>query len=377
MKSLRQKVEIYSGRAKALANALGLNNQGQEQTTAGMSPRLNESDTQAAMKELALTLEILRELLATCHSLHIKVDVDSSVLSLTGKILQDLFGEVLVKAAQSMLYQFVSSVEAINSGPSMLEALMQWREIQVLLSTNPLCLTATSVEGLLDPATIRLRNFERNLDEVTQISFKRNLRYFLSNEWLYPWVHLVDEDSIGRKYDLIFNLAGINQGVGMNTVDAVIENINSVLRDADIGGQLLEEIASALQRVAQTIDLNEYEGIFDIFDDGGTIFSSDQNGWRNSINIIPGNKTGKCQPVLFAFANGRATSTPKTMRLVREHLIQCQGTIKVAILFAPLAHIGKGLEESAGDLKAQIRNGPLAAFIPIAIFRNKMSIISW
>ena len=377
MKSLRQKVEIYSGRATALANALGLNNQGRAQTTAGMSSRLNEGDTQAATKELAITLEILRELLATCHSLHVEVDVDSSVLSLTGAILQDSLGEVLAKAAQSMLYQFVSSVEAINSGPSMLEALMQWREIQVLSFSNPLCLTVTSVEGLLEPATIRLQNSERNLDEVTQISFKKHLRYFLSNEWLYPWVHLVDEDSIGRRYELIFNLAGINQGVGMNKVDAVIKNIISVLRDADIGGQLLEEIASALKRVAQTFDLNGYEGIFDIFEDGGSIFSSDEDGWRNSINIIPGNKTEKCRPVLFAFANGRATSTRETVRLVREHVIQCQGTIKVAILFAPLAHIGKGLEESSGDLKAQIRTGHLAAFIPIAIFRNKMSIISW
>ena len=342
-----------------------------------MSPRLNESDTQAAMKELALTLEILRELLATCHSLHIKVDVDSSVLSLTGKILQDLFGEVLVKAAQSMLYQFVSSVEAVNSGSSMLEALMQWREIQALSFSSPLCLTVTSVNSLLDPATIRLRKSERNLDEVTQISFKKNLRYFLSNEWLYPWVRLGDEDSIGRRYDLIFNLAGINQGVEMEKVDAVIKNIISVLRDADVGGQLMEEIASALKRVAQTFDLNGYEGIFDIFDDGGSVLSSDEDGWRSSINIIPGNKSIKCRPVLFAFAKGGATSTRETMRLVREHVIQCQGTIKVAILFAPLAHIEKGLEESVGDLEAQIRNHHLAAFIPIALFRNKMSIISW
>ena len=371
---MRQKVDIYSARAKALGDVLGISLGTKGEIDPRALSELNESDIQTVTKELALTLLILQEMLSTCKSFDIKINTDLSVLLLSNFVRQESLSPFLINAFISNYNEFLETVETSKTDLSMLEVLMKWREIQALSSSTPITFTLAALKDFPEFTLSRVRNLDRNLDEFNLESFQSNLRLFLSNEWLYPWVTLDDKSTIGQRYGLIFKLAGIDKEVEMNNV--IISNVLSALDSADIERHLKELIGTALNRVNEAIELNGYEAIFDISDDGGSLLGSVNDDLSSNINIIPGSNTSKCRPILFAFAHGGSSSIRNTIRLVRTHLIRCQGTTKVVIFFAPLAHIVKGLEESAGDLEAQIHDKHLSAFIPIAIYRNQLSVIS-
>ena len=379
MRSLRKRVQILKQRALALADIIkdlpNLECPGDFDVTGeGLTK-------QWVAYELAVTLGLLDEAVLTYRTIWPQEEEWSSAQSklvhfsvdpLLPHLKEDIHAEALVHRDE------IAGFEYAKLGPDKLFEIIA--TAHELINAETVAKLHWSISGPIVGLTSLIHDAIPNLDEDTRRRLRSMTSSYLSDLWIYPWIYNKDPDSFRYQYKLLFSCARfIPQELTMN----LFEGLSNILRSIANNKEIHETIQHALEHVGGLIAQDGLDGLFDILSANGSPFGGVNPNAKSLINVIPGSGDDQCRPILFAFAKtggGKSRfSTPAIMRQVREHLIHCQNRVMVVILIAPLDGLSDSLEDSIGDIGAHMNNGkgPLQLFIPLAVFKNKMSLINW
>lgn len=379
MRSLRKRIQILKQRAFALADILkGLPNLecpgNYDVTGEGLTK-------QWIAYELAVTLGLLDEAVLTYCTIWPQEEewstaqsqlVHNSLDPLLPHLKEDIHAEAMVHRDE------IVGIENANLvSDKLFEIIATMHE---LINAETVAKLDSSIIGPIYVRILFIHDAIPNLDADTRRRLRSMTSSYLSDLWIYPWIYKKDPNSFRYQYSFLFSCARfIPQELTMN----LFEGFSSILRSIANNKEIHVTIQHALEHVAELIAQDGLDGLFDILSANGSVFGGVNPNAKSLINVIPGSGDDQCRPILFAFAKtggGKSRfSTPAIMRRVREHLIHCQNRVMVVILIAPLDGLSDSLEDSIGDIEAHMNNGkgPLQLFIPLAVFKNKMSLINW
>jgi hypothetical protein len=163
--------------------------------------------------------------------------------------------------------------------------------------------------------------------------------------------------------DVAHGRSALLQLLSERIVTPSIEQYLSQFQDADLRGTA----SHVLGRITEAIgEIGYDEFVEDVSSKDFSAGPSSLVG-ASSIDLIPSQVRGPCQPLLLAVSKGdkKAIGFPTIMRQVREHLIRCPATLSVIVLcdhWAPSM-----LEEHLGDLRAQHARGARFLFLMVGI----------
>ena len=122
-------------------------------------------------------------------------------------------------------------------------------------------------------------------------------------------------------------------------------------------------IRSVVERIAEAILQRGYGAFADDIASPGLFVGHDLGANGLPINVIPGDHSGQCAPLLVAVAkSGTKTSLTKIIPKVRQHLIDCDRVTKSVIIVSDEWKPGI-LGDSLGDLKSHVAKGKKIVFL--------------
>jgi len=144
----------------------------------------------------------------------------------------------------------------------------------------------------------------------------------------------------------------------------------------DVSSEVAKDIKEVLNDVG--ILLNEYgDSALDVLT--RELTNTKREDHRPHVNIIPANGKGVCAPVVIGLGGNRGPTmkSQQIMKELRGSLLECMGRVEIAIFIAPIESIGNAIKDSLEDIRIHLAKGALKAFIPIAVFDGKLSIVTW
>lgn len=137
-----------------------------------------------------------------------------------------------------------------------------------------------------------------------------------------------------------------------------------IARDCEgVEGVPVAALQAVVERIAGAILQRGYREFADDIASPGLFADRDLDGTGIPINVIPGDHSGQCAPLLVAVAQaGRTKGLVKIIPLVRRHLIDCDRITKVVIIVSDEWKPGI-LGDSLGDLKSHVAKGKKIIFL--------------
>ena len=375
MRTLVYRIKLLSQRTQAIANLLAK----QRSKKVGRIEAGASGSVAWLTVELAITMGLLKEAVRTldyfwpdgsewADEIVRRVDTDTANLPVSNG--DEVHAEFMLRVGATRYDQDEPlDVEVL------FEKLSEWRRLCAALRATSIA--QDSWGELLTLQADYLENRVKRLEGEDTAKLREALRCLLAEEWLYPGIQAGNASPADRHY-LWFGdyIRQTQRGSPMR-----IGSLQRELRETyDINGAWADVLYPLMTRIEEMILSDGYEGLFDILGAEGNLLG-ESGGAEPRYNLIPSEKRGPCREILLAFARpGRSaakTGAVATLRAVRGHLIKCQGKTRVVLFFAPLEDIAKALADSASDLEAHVDAGALQVFIPIAVYKNRLSVIAW
>lgn len=190
-------------------------------------------------------------------------------------------------------------------------------------------------------------NFGEKLPKVV-----RQLRKFIRNEGIVPWVKGKGERTFGERYAPLFHC--IRAGIDSSAAPRWVENAQHVLDDISLEDR--REVVSVLERIFEALEHFGFDQLVEeILANGG------QSGLESSVgsslvNVISEQGGYGCLPIALAVGRTGRECVDKNfgirhvMRLLRRHLLDCGVATKAVIVLTDRRQRGWE-EENRHDLK--------------------------
>lgn len=238
---------------------------------------------------------------------------------------------------------------------------------------------ATLIE-MIGSRGVKVQQLITLLPRANQQIFRKGLRRYMANEYLFPWLSEYYHPFTGGYRDL-FALSQLEENVmfGFNERDW-----DELFGDGEIGHNTRGVVIGIMGRIAEALrEIGNYDELVrQITYSNGQFGPNSMIGSPGQVNLIPSDETGECREILIAFAQGRRSSKTglwAVMRKVREHLIRCGDSdcrngsqTRVAIIFTDLWDQSI-FEESAGDLLAHQQTFPGKVIIGALVNKDKVT----
>jgi len=379
MKSLHRRLALLSRRVrdlKAIVRRLDRSDRREAPDWIGEEDRA--LTLQEACYELTLTTGQLMELEPVSAAFWPETDGDS----IEGKWGEHfhLDADVIERALGDLAVRRMDSAVVGETGAELFESMVAWREWRAVRSFGESMGYLTERSWWLEGQAERLRSAHKALSNEARESLSNAVKDYLANQWMYPWARVEQGESLGERYGVLFEVAGIPYGDPILFESDVLNRIKvSTPLDAELAA-LLKRVLDSLERAVAEYGLSSLEDI--LADDGDPM-----PDLPSEVGVIPGDRSGPCPKVLLAIATSKSTRSKHgaapVMRKLREALIACcdasgaTSKTEIAIFVGPLDAIEGVIEESSGDLERHLGKGTLKAFIPVGLLRNKLNVLNW
>jgi hypothetical protein len=150
----------------------------------------------------------------------------------------------------------------------------------------------------------------------------------------------------------------------LNSEKPMMDWIDQVVGQLQADPNTAQLVRGVLERSATAISDFSYDDFVEDVSSGAFQGGEESPTGSGAINLIPSKDRGACSPVLVAVSKGdkRALGFMNTMRLVREHLIECWTATRVVIVLCD--HWSRAmLDEHSRDLRAHHRRGVRFVFL--------------
>lgn len=147
-------------------------------------------------------------------------------------------------------------------------------------------------------------------------------------------------------------------------MDVIREFADRVAKEFEgIDGLRNSAVRAVIERVAEAILQRGYSQFVDSIASPGLFAGDDLAVTGMPINVIPGDHSGGCAPLLVAIAKaGRNSGLSKIIPRVRKHLLDCSQVTQAVIIVSDEWKPGI-LGDSLGDLKSHVAKGKKIVFL--------------
>ena len=198
----------------------------------------------------------------------------------------------------------------------------------------------------------------------------------LSSHWLLSSARIAPENSIGARYQPIFQAVRLLRGESCMNWD----EISNILSEAEIKNETKSQVKRILDSLRGHIEEFGFDRFKDLVSEGGANLPGIGEG--DGVVVIPGsNGEASCTPVVLAIAQGRDLrrrhGLPRVMRLVRAHLIKCFEVAEVVILLSDNwdPSLMKENEWDFEEYRARRHFGKL--LIPVVVVKRQLHAYTW